>query len=310
MRYNKPPLSFADQAQRLKDRGLSFDDVARVEHYLSHIGYYRLSAYWMPFECPSTEGVTRSHEFQQGTTFDQVLELYIFDRKLRLLAMEAIERIEVALRTRWAGSMSLRHGSHAHMQHELFKCPWNHARDLGKMTNELFESKETFVVHYRDRYTEPFLPPIWAVVETLTLGALSHWLKNTKDIQVKKEIMHSFGMPTVEVMEGVFHALTPIRNVCAHHNRLWNRRFAMSLPDIKRMRNSMQPPNAPDLAAHHLFNYLVVIEALMKAINPNSSWRQRLMTLLETIMPAQQRAMGFPADWKTRKPWDQEATNA
>ncbi|WP_287603214.1 Abi family protein [Thiothrix sp.] len=303
MIYDKPPLSFADQAQRLRERGLSFDDPAHVEHYLSHIGYYRLSAYWLPFELPSSDGITRCHQFQVGTTFEQILQLYIFDRKLRLLAMEAIERIEVALRTRWAGSMSLRHGSHAHMKHELFKCPWNHARDLGKMVNELHESKETFIVHYRDRYTEPFLPPIWAVVETLTLGALSRWLKNTKDMVVKKEIMRSFGMPTVEIMEGVFHALTPIRNVCAHHSRLWNRRFAMSLPYIQRMRHTMQPPNAPNHAEHHLYNYLSLINVLMKAINPGSSWKTRLIELLNTINPAQQQAMGFPTDWKTRPFW-------
>ena len=310
MIYDKPPLSFNAQAQRLQDRGLSFDDPARVERYLSHIGYYRLSAYWLPFELPSSDSATRCHQFQAGTTFEQILELYIFDRKLRLLAMEAIERIEVALRTRWAGSMSLRHGSHAHMKHELFKCPWDHARDLGKMVNELKQSKETFIVHYRDRYKKPFLPPIWAVVETLTLGALSRWLKNTDDTDVKKEIMRSFGMPTVDVVEKVFHALTSIRNVCAHHSRLWNRRFAMSLPHIQRMRDTMQPSNSPNHAHHHLYNYLVVIDMLMKAINPGSSWKTRLIELLNTINPAQQQAMGFPADWKTRTFWMEEAHHA
>jgi len=123
--YNKPPLSVADQADLLRDRGLVCNSAQRVEHYLSHIGYYRLSAYWLPFEIPDSENNgSRNHKFQLGTSFDQILSLYIFDRKLRLLIMEAIERIEVAVRSRWAGAMALRHGgSHAYMQSEQFKCP-------------------------------------------------------------------------------------------------------------------------------------------------------------------------------------------
>jgi abortive infection bacteriophage resistance protein len=115
MQYNKPALSISDQAQLLLDRGLICDDRTRLEHYLSNIGYYRLSAYLLPFEQPSVSGNSRNHKLQPGTTFQQLLELYVFDRKLRLLVMEAIERIEVAARTRWASAMALRHGSHAHM---------------------------------------------------------------------------------------------------------------------------------------------------------------------------------------------------
>lgn len=95
----------------------------------------------------------------------------IFDRKLRLLTMEAIERIETAVRSHWANALALRHGSHAHMQASLFKSPWQHATDLARMANELQGSSETFIAHYRKQYGEPFLPPIWAAVETLSLGA-------------------------------------------------------------------------------------------------------------------------------------------
>lgn len=115
MQYQKPALSLADQALQLQQRGLIINDLARVEHYLAHIGYYRLSAYCLTYETPTATGESRLHQFQSGTTFEQVLSLYIFDRKLRLLVMEAIERVEVAVRTSWAHAMSMRHGSHAHM---------------------------------------------------------------------------------------------------------------------------------------------------------------------------------------------------
>ena len=100
MRYAKVPLSVSDQAQRLLERGLSCDRPERLRHYLSHIGYYRLSAYWLPFEYPPTENQRRNHLFLPETTFDAVLNLYIFDRKLRLLVMDAIEYLMHAINPR------------------------------------------------------------------------------------------------------------------------------------------------------------------------------------------------------------------
>ena len=102
--YDKTPLSVSEQSQLLLDRGLICTDKARLERYLTSIGYYRLSAYWLPFEQPASNSLSRrNHQFVPGTTFDKILNLYIFDRKLRLLVMEAIERIEVSLRSQWSG---------------------------------------------------------------------------------------------------------------------------------------------------------------------------------------------------------------
>lgn len=302
MRYDKPSLSIAEQSALIQERGLVCDDPARLQKYLSTIGYYRLSAYWLPFELPSDTPGTRNHRFLPGTTFDKVLGLYIFDRNLRMLVMEALERIEVAVRTRWANALSVRHGSHAYINSELFKNPWQHSGDLGKIAANLEESKEPFVVHYRRQYKQPFLPPIWAVVETMTLGGLSRWFKNTDDTEAKKEISQALNMPTIEILEQVLHALTPMRNLCAHHGRLWNRRFAMSLPKIKRIRDRQVPPESPNLQAHYIFNFLVVLDVLMMAISPGSSWTRRLLALIETLEdgPA---PMGFPDDWRNRAPW-------
>lgn len=301
MRYAKTPLSIEEQAQRLLGRGLICEDVGRLQHYLGHIGYYRLSAYWLPFEAPSADPHKRNHTFLPDTTFDAVLKYYIFDRKLRLLVMDAIERIEVAVRTRWAGAMALRYGSHAHMEPNLFKNPWAHAKDIAKAVGELEKSSETFVIHYKDKYDAPYLPPIWAAVETMSLGALTHWFKNTKDNEVKKEVMRNLNIPTIEVLESILSCLTPVRNICAHHGRLWNRRFVMKMPIIKRLDACMLPQNAPNYQAHYLYNYLVVMAALKRTINPRGSWLKSLSSLLTADIDHQ--AMGFPPDWKERSPW-------
>lgn len=314
MEYNKPALSISDQAQLLLNRGLVCDDRQRLEHYLSNIGYYRLSAYLLPFEQPSTNSNSRNHKLQTNTTFEQVLNLYVFDRKLRLLVMEAIERIEVAARTRWASAMALRYGSHAHMKADLFKDPWQHASDVARVSKELKDSNETFVVHYRNKYKTPYLPPIWAVVETMTLGGLSRWIASTNDNQIKREIAKMLGMPTIEILEQVLHALTPIRNICAHHGRLWNRRFILLLPNIKRLRGQLiteliasKSGESQKQLTRESYNFLVVIQNLMLTMTPTSSWGERLAAHIQTLTPEQQGAMGFPVDWKTRQPWMREA---
>lgn len=102
MKYHKRPLSLTEQVERLQQRQLIIQDTAKAEHYLAHIGYYRLSAYWLPFEQPTQSGETsRNHQFKPNTRFEDVIQLYVFDRKLRLLVMEAIERIEVSVRAQW-----------------------------------------------------------------------------------------------------------------------------------------------------------------------------------------------------------------
>ena len=83
MRFSKPPLSHDAQLDLLQQRGLVIDDRRRALHYLSQLNYYRLGAYWLPFESDHN-----SHEFHSGTTFEQVLNLYIFDRELRLLVAQ------------------------------------------------------------------------------------------------------------------------------------------------------------------------------------------------------------------------------
>lgn len=310
MHYDKPALSIADQAQLLLDRGLVCHDRQRLEHYLSNIGYYRLSAYLLPFEHPSANGNSRNHKLQPGTTFQQVLDLYVFDRKLRMLVMEAIERIEVAARTRWASAMALQHGSHAHMNADLFKNPWQHASDIARISNDLKDSNETFVVHYRSKYKAPYLPPIWAVVETMTLGALSRWIASTNDNKVKQDVAKTLGMPTIEILEQVLHALTPVRNISAHHARLWNRRFILLLPNIKRLHGQLitetiKTPSGETQTplTREIYNILVVIQYLMKHLSPNSTWIARLAQHIETLAVEHQTAMGFPADWKIRAPW-------
>jgi abortive infection bacteriophage resistance protein len=114
MHFNKLPTTIDDQITLLIERGMQGDQ-SLMRRWLETVGYYRLSAYWLPFEVPPTDGQTRSKQFANDLQFDTIVDIYVFDRKLRLLIMEAIERIEIALRARWTNRLALAHGSHAHL---------------------------------------------------------------------------------------------------------------------------------------------------------------------------------------------------
>ena len=108
--YTKSPLTFEQQLQQLKERGLIIDNDDLALFHLKTISYYRLSAYWHPFRKINQDGII-SDNFEEGTRFKEVMELYEFDRQLRLLLMDAIERIEVYTRTLFAYQIGHRHGT-------------------------------------------------------------------------------------------------------------------------------------------------------------------------------------------------------
>ncbi len=110
VKFTKPPLSVDEQVVLLQRRGMAFDDAAAARHTLLHINYYRLRAYWLPFEVEtSTDG---DHAFRPGTRFEDVIASYTFDQRLKPLLMDAIERVEISLRTRWTHEFAMRYGSH------------------------------------------------------------------------------------------------------------------------------------------------------------------------------------------------------
>ena len=304
MQFNKPSTTVPDQLNLLISRGMSVADRARAERYLETVGYYRLGAYWLPFEQPPTPPAVRSKQFQPGTDFDAVVSLYVFDRHLRLLVMEAIERVEIAIRSRWTNRLSMAHGAHAHLTANQFKKPFDHARMISQAGGTVQQSNEVFIKHYLDKYNDPWLPPLWAVTETFTMGQLSKWVAATKENSVVSGVASDLGLPTRETLEGVLHVLCYVRNIAAHHGRLWNRRLVKFLPNIRRYRADLERATGqPNSVDNSVFNVLVVLLKLLEHQSTDTSFPGRLLTLLNERSDGDRRAMGFPADWRTRPIW-------
>lgn len=145
VRFDKPQTTASEHVARLKGRGMSFADEAAAEHHLSHIGYYRLTAYWLPFEADHG-----THEFRENTTFENVLNHYTFDREIRLLIMDAIERIEISMRTRWVYELVAVGGPHVHLDATLFtrktgaggRLIWDHKKGISNLDKEMRRSQE------------------------------------------------------------------------------------------------------------------------------------------------------------------------
>ncbi len=148
MQFTKPPKSFDEQIDLLIKRGMVIDDRHRAKRYLSHLNYYRLAAYWLPYEDNHP-----THLFKTGTNFDLIIEHYVFDRGLRLLVMDAIERIEVSIRTQWAYHLSHSYGPHAHLQRELFKSKWSYPDNMARLKKSADRSSEIFIRHFK-KYDE------------------------------------------------------------------------------------------------------------------------------------------------------------
>lgn len=303
MKFEKLPTSIEDQITLLRGRGMHFEDELHAKRCLESIGYYRLSAYWLPSELIPENGETRSKKFYTGTNFDTVFALYVFDRKLRLLILEAIERIEIHVRSRWTYHMAHDFGAHAHLNYKLFNGRLNHAEQLVRLARSVESSKETFVLHYKQKYDDPFSPPLWVATELMTLGELSKWFKATKANSIKSRVGAEIGLPSKEIAEGVIESLSYVRNICAHHGRLWNRKLVKRPPWIRRYKNDLQmesgqQPNQPE---NTVYNIIVVILHILGRQNTDSTFSTRLIELLEgEDNESIYESMGFPRDWRSR----------
>jgi abortive infection bacteriophage resistance protein len=296
VKYDKPPLLIDQQVDLLISRGMIIHDRARAARYLTHINYYRLRAYWLPFE----ETVADIHRFKPGTQFEQALSLYVFDRKFRLLVLEAIERVEVSFRTRFAYILGNRYGSHAYLDVSLFKSAYGHTQCITSFREEFVRSRETFIEHYKTKYGDPELPPIWAACEIMSFGQLSKWFQNIRLRSDRQEIASEFNIDE-SILGSFMHHLTNVRNLVAHHSRLWNRRLTVTLSipyrpkEIAGLLNQQKERN--------IYNTLVMLGYLLNIMSPGTTWPARVQQLLEENPAVNPVVMGFPLNWKELSFW-------
>lgn len=297
MNYNKPAISIQDQIAKLKSRGLVISDDDKATSYLSNISFYRLRAYTFPFQ----DNTVPNHPFIQQITLEEIISLYVFDRQFRLFVLDAIEKIEISMRTQVIYQWALNHGSHWHLNGSLFRNSVQFAKDYTRLQQEVDRSVETFIDHYKTKYSNPPEPPAWMSLEVSSFGLLSLMFRNLKLGNEKKAITKYYGLNDVGVLESWMHSFSNIRNVCAHHSRLWNRRLTAHIkmpthPKNPFIQNKMILP-------YKMYASLCCIKYVLDIISPGNTFKERLLELMNTCPLAQEKEMGFPKNWKNDPFW-------
>ncbi len=287
--YLKPHLTYIEQIELLKSRGLIINDIKYATLKLQHISYYRLSAYFSPFYCDK-------NTFKSETTFEQIIELYHFDKELRILTFSAIEKIEIFLRTSVAYNFSKNYGAFGYMEKENF-CT-NKEDDylwlIKDLKKESKRSKETFVKHFKSKYNQEELP-IWMVVEIISFGTLSK-LYSLLCSDTEKEILNGIRLPSF-VFKNWLHVFSYIRNISAHHSRLWNRQFVIKVKIPKHKKEFKSIVNDKYITFAVMTNYI------LNAIDDTFDFKQELINLFERYPNIELFRMGFSDDWEKLDIW-------
>lgn len=317
----KPWTSFRDQLAQLEQRGMVVEDQTAAMDYLERIGYYRLSGYWYPMRSIDIAAslkqgkAVRSNLFVDGTRFEDVVHLYVFDKKLRLLALDALERIELAVRVDVAHLLGqqdpLAHENPACLHGNFAKRLITRGSDAGKTEHQawlakyqalLFRArKEPFVQHHKQQYG---VLPIWAAIEVWDFGLLSKLFAGMKYAD-QQAVAAIYGAADGQTFAQWLRSLNFIRNVAAHHSRLWN---------LNVVERSAVPSDWPTVLDNSRpFFYFSLMQQLLNVICPNSTWGQRVTELLDEGFPKTPSGaltlndLGAVTGWANAKPWKKQA---
>ena len=305
MQYNKPPISFEAQADLLIERGLIADKPLLIDR-LKNVNYYRLSGYLYFFRDLPGDA------FKSNTTLERVWRHYTFDRHLRMLVMDAVERAEVAVRTQLIYHFAHRYGPFGYLDPKNLPELDNNRfdelmRDLRKETER---SREVFVTHFFERYGDchhfidskgnkhPELP-LWMIGEIMAFGKMLTMFNGCTD-DIRRQVARHFGTED-EILRSWLKAINTVRNICAHHARLWNK----DLPRLYVPKKQKYPQwHTPvHINTNRIFGALTVLMFLLKKSAPQSQWKKRLLDLLDKYPEIPLASMGFPANWKECPIW-------
>jgi abortive infection bacteriophage resistance protein len=307
MKYTKQPLSIEQQITKLKQRGLLINNENSAKNYLSNISYYRLRAYTFPFQ-DNNNSENNHHFLKSNINFEDIIDLYCFDRRLRSLIFNALEKIEVALRTKFIYEYSIETGSSQWFEDRtLYFKQDKFGLIMEKIVEDVERSDEDFISHYKQKYTSPELPPAWMTLETLSFGNLSKMIANldAKSIPYKR-IADFFGLSNPFILGNWIYSFSVLRNYCAHHSRIWNRRFHVELKlPYNTVYSFIDRQILSTVHSNKLFAVLSSIQYVIKIISPESDFKNNLLTIInEGGKLLNLRDMDFPENWQSLGVWE------
>ncbi|MBQ9092682.1 MAG: Abi family protein [Prevotella sp.] len=290
--YNQPQISEKEQIRLLKSEGLFFQDEERAHHLLQNISMFRMKSYLKPFRQQN------SRQFKTGTTFENAYNIYKFDSELRKIICSELEKIEISIRTQLSLTMGNSAGIYWFEDTTNFRDAGRHSLLLRKLQEELRRSDDDTITEFSRNYTNHF-PPTWMTFEVSSFGTLSMMYKWLNAGHSRRQVAKFYGLSD-SVMESWLHSIVYIRNICAHHSRLWNRRLSINAIVPRRTTLPFIPIPADTKRVYYM---LSIILYFLQTINPNNTFSSRFKKLLAKYPQIDTSAMGFPEKWKTNALW-------
>ena len=299
MIYDKKTLTIDEHIQQLLDRGLSITDKTLARHYLSQVSYYRLAGYWWPMQSDK-----REHEFKANSKFEDVISLYNFDRELRILLFDIIEKIEISLRTKLIYHLSHEFDPWWFQNTTVFQDSGALIETLASINEEIARSKDIFIKEHKKKYKDDLrFPPAWKTLELTSFGSLSKLYGNLKNIIKSKDtIAQELGAVNHTYLPSWLQSIAQIRNYCAHHSRLWNR----NLPGTPKL--LPKPPfrwvNDVPTDTSKLYMHLCIMRYLVNIIAPENSFSVKLQELFNKYPSVDPNALGMKPGWTKESLWN------
>ena len=270
-------------------------DERKASLYLSHISYFRLKGYWRDMQTDTL--------FTPNSYFEDVIARYNFDRQLRLILFDAIEFIEIALRTKLIYHLSQAYGGLWYLDDTLVIDKAKHADCLADLQNEFARSGEGFVKEFRAKHPTDN-PDVWIIFEVASFSTLSKIYSNLKPtLPQKSRITHEFGLNSINHLSSWLAAISYMRNVIAHHSRVFGRDILKRPVLPKKTRNKWLQFEITPIQEKKPYVVISTMIYLCNAINPANEVKTKLLSLFQSNPNIPIYKMGFFNNWQQEPIW-------
>ena len=277
------PLNIKDQIANLKSIGLIIEDVGYASSMLDDISYFRLvKAYSIGLK-------EKNGCYYKGVTFEQLVELYLFNANFRQLTFAQIEKIEVNLRSRLSNYFSTKYGVLGYLDSANFADQKYFEKFLQEIEREVNNNRRApYIKNFQENYIDGQIP-FYALVEVFSFGTLSKFLKNMKP-EDKTALAKQYGIPYT-FLESWIESLSYVRNVCAHYGRLYNAKLTKTPKLFKKYREQ-------NISSIRIFGILCCMKHLLPGDEHWKEYVDTLASLFEKYPHVDISTMGFPENWR------------
>lgn len=303
---DKKPKSIETQIQLLKYKGMILKDEDFAKYHLGRISYFRLKSYWWDMQSDRV-----NHIFKPNTCFEDVINIYNFDKDLRLILFDAIETIEITLRTKLIYYMSMSYGGLWYVNEKLFNDKEKHHKHIGELLDEFNRSGDIFVKEYRAKHNVTVIdssntnlfPESWVIFEVATFGTLSKIYKNLNhQLPEKSMISKDFGLNMHNELSSWLESISLLRNIVAHHSRIWGRKMVKK-PAFGYSQRNAWLNSISSVQENQPYFVISTMLYLCDAINVNNAMKAKIYNLFDEYNTIPIYKLGFFNHWESEPLW-------